>query len=318
MYENSVYEMPCSRSSSRARTDSLRHHHVDAEVLADVAQEIEVADSPGTTRSCRRARAASRRNRGSARSAAPSRADVAAQILERHELALLALAARIADHAGRAADERDRLVAGALRAHQRQKRQQAADVQRIRRRIEPDVEREAAPRASSRRARDRYSGGPDRARSVPRRRTWGSHYKQFVRNWSPISRGLRDATLGDHETCRRDPRRRARRSPSVPTVTHSIPHGGITRSRTPRIAGPAQRARRREGASDQASRPSSRANDAASANVARATSSCSSPVAHPPAAAQPRRRRLLPRHRRRPPHAGVRATRSPTSSASIT
>ena len=53
--------------------------------------------------------------------------------------ALLRLAARIADHAGAAADDRDRRVAEPLQPRERHHRQQRADVQARRRRIEADV-----------------------------------------------------------------------------------------------------------------------------------------------------------------------------------
>ena len=65
--------------------------------------------------------------------------DIGVDILDRQQRALLALAARIADHPGAAADEGDRRVAEALQPRQRHDRQQRADVQARRGRIEADV-----------------------------------------------------------------------------------------------------------------------------------------------------------------------------------
>ena len=70
-------------------------------------------------------------------------ATFALDLLARQQRALLRLAARIADHAGAAADDRDRRVAEALQPRQRHHRQQDADVQARRRRIEADVRGDA-------------------------------------------------------------------------------------------------------------------------------------------------------------------------------
>ena len=60
--------------------------------------------------------------------------DVGLDLLGRQQIALLRLAARIADHAGAAADERDRRVAEPLQAREAHHGEQVADVQARRRR----------------------------------------------------------------------------------------------------------------------------------------------------------------------------------------
>ena len=64
------------------------------------------------------------------------RVDVGGQRFAREQVALFALAAGIADHAGRAADDDDRPMAGLLKPPQDHHRHQIADVQAIGRRIE--------------------------------------------------------------------------------------------------------------------------------------------------------------------------------------
>ena len=67
--------------------------------------------------------------------------DVRVDLLGRQQHPLLRLAARIADHPGAAADDRNRPVSESLQARERHHRQQAADVQTRRGRIEPDIRR---------------------------------------------------------------------------------------------------------------------------------------------------------------------------------
>ena len=67
--------------------------------------------------------------------------EVRVDLLDGEQLALGGLAARVADHAGAAAHDRDRAVAEALHAREGHHRQQRADVQAVRRRIEADVQR---------------------------------------------------------------------------------------------------------------------------------------------------------------------------------
>ena len=100
-------------------------------------------------------------------------ATFALDLLERQQRTLLRLAARIADHAGAAADERDRRVTEPLQPRETHHRQQRSDVQARRGRIEADVrghplagERVGEPfrrrrtpgRATSARRRDSSSG----------------------------------------------------------------------------------------------------------------------------------------------------------------
>ena len=61
--------------------------------------------------------------------------------VEREQIPLLALAAGVADHAGRPADQRDRPMPGLLEPPQHHQAHQMADVQAVGRRIEADVER---------------------------------------------------------------------------------------------------------------------------------------------------------------------------------
>ena len=87
----------------------LGQHHVDRKVLADVAQEIEIAEAAHPVV------VVHQQGRRSARVEIEQRphlrfdaGDVGAQRVDREQVALLALAAGVADHAGGAADQRDR------------------------------------------------------------------------------------------------------------------------------------------------------------------------------------------------------------------
>ena len=68
--------------------------------------------------------------------------DVAFQNFLGEQLALLRLAARIADGAGRAAGDGNGMMAEQLKPPQRQQRHQIADVQTVRRRVEAAVKRD--------------------------------------------------------------------------------------------------------------------------------------------------------------------------------
>ena len=68
-------------------------------------------------------------------------ATLAAERVEREQVAFLALAAGVADHAGGPAHQRDRPMPGLLKAPQDHQRHQVADVQAVGRRIEADVDR---------------------------------------------------------------------------------------------------------------------------------------------------------------------------------
>ncbi len=104
------------------------------------------------------------RNRASC---SPDAGDVRLDLLGRQQQALLRLAARIADHAGAAADDRDRRVAEALQPRQPHHREQRADVQARRRRIEADVGGDAFGR-EQRRAALRSRRRPCRATAARR------------------------------------------------------------------------------------------------------------------------------------------------------
>ena len=70
--------------------------------------------------------------------------DVVAQRVVVEQVALLAAPARVADHAGGAAGQRERAVAGELEAAHEQLADEVTDVQRVGRRIEPDVQADVA------------------------------------------------------------------------------------------------------------------------------------------------------------------------------
>ena len=123
----------------------LGEHVVDGDVLADVAQELQVADAAEPVGVVRPGSPGWRRYR--TREAAKLRADARRRCGERRvveQVALDDLARRIADHAGRAADDGDRLVPRALEPRQHDHRHQVADVQRLGRRVVAGVERDRA------------------------------------------------------------------------------------------------------------------------------------------------------------------------------
>ncbi len=68
--------------------------------------------------------------------------DVERDLFGGEQIALLRLAARIADHAGAAADDGDGRVAEPLQAREPHHGEQVAHVQARRRRVEPDVRRD--------------------------------------------------------------------------------------------------------------------------------------------------------------------------------
>ena len=67
--------------------------------------------------------------------------DVRLERFDREQLAFFALAARVADHAGGAADDGDRPMPGLLKPPQDHQRHQMADVQAVGRRIEAGIDR---------------------------------------------------------------------------------------------------------------------------------------------------------------------------------
>src|SRR6478609_9041048 len=109
----------------------LLDHHVDREVLADVAQHLQVADALEPIRVVQ--------DDGCIRSAEIQQAledralagHVLLDLLERHQGALRVLAGWIADHAGAASGDHDGAVACLLKASQEQDRDQVANRERI-------------------------------------------------------------------------------------------------------------------------------------------------------------------------------------------
>src|ERR1051326_2677540 len=71
-------------------------------------------------------------------------ADVFVYLLDREQRPLCLSAARITDHSGTTANERDRPVTGALEVHERHDRDEAANVEARRGRIEADIARHDA------------------------------------------------------------------------------------------------------------------------------------------------------------------------------
>lgn len=120
----------------------LRDHHVDREVLADLAQEVEVVERHGPVgvvhQFCR-IRAVEVQQ---LRELGLDRRDVVFELFPGQQVALGRLAGGIADHPGGAAGQRQRLVAGELEAAQHQLAHQMPDVQAVRGRIEAAVERD--------------------------------------------------------------------------------------------------------------------------------------------------------------------------------
>ena len=122
----------------------LGQHRVDGDVLADVAEELE-----------RRPSAAVQSRLSTSRACVGPGVEVeepaelgldggrrwrrAAPV---EQVALLGAAAGIADHAGGAAGQGDRAVAGVLEAAQQQERLEVADVEAVGRRVEAAVERD--------------------------------------------------------------------------------------------------------------------------------------------------------------------------------
>jgi hypothetical protein len=108
--------MPVLAFEARAHR-VLGHHVIDRQVLADVAQELEEADA-----ACPVGVVDDHGASGAApevqetRELRPDTGEVLRDLVVAEQVALDALARRIADHARGAADEDDRLVAGALQA----------------------------------------------------------------------------------------------------------------------------------------------------------------------------------------------------------
>ena len=126
-------------------------------MLADVAEEVEHARSAAVQSAL--STSVAWRGPGS-KSSEPlelrlDAGDVVVERLAVEQVALLAAAARVADHAGGAAGQRERAVAGQLEAAQRELPDQVPDVQAVGGRVEADVDadRAARPAAAARNSR---------------------------------------------------------------------------------------------------------------------------------------------------------------------
>jgi hypothetical protein len=125
----------------------LLQHVIDGEMLADITQvreQIDGAEPVGVVDD--RRRVVGRAEIEEAFELRPHAGDIDTDLFGRQEIPLLRLAARIADHPGAAADERDRRVTELLEAGQAHHGEQVADVQARRRRVEADVGRDALRR----------------------------------------------------------------------------------------------------------------------------------------------------------------------------
>ena len=130
--------------SLEARLDRLLAHHlVDREVLAHVAQELEggecgqpvgVVEQQGPVEIEELAQLG------------PDPLEVGLDGLEVEELALTLLAARVADHGGAPAGERDGAVPAFLEAAQRAELEEIAHVEAVGARVEAGVERDGGAR----------------------------------------------------------------------------------------------------------------------------------------------------------------------------
>ncbi len=134
--------MPCSRFSSRLRTES-RDHLVHAEVFADVPQKVCQSQGPKPVGVVDhdRLRLAGAEVDDPLRLPADAR-DVGLQHLRCEERPLRLPAAGVADEAGSAAHDRDRLVAGELHPAQPEQLDQPAQVQAVGGGVEAAVEDE--------------------------------------------------------------------------------------------------------------------------------------------------------------------------------
>ena len=119
----------------------LLDHGVDREMLADVAQEFEaVHAAEPVVVVCHDGRVGAFKLEEGLDLLADV-ADPGGNHVRRVELAFGRLEARVADHAGGAADQGDRLVAGFLEALEDEHRHQMAEVQAVGRRVEAAIER---------------------------------------------------------------------------------------------------------------------------------------------------------------------------------
>ncbi len=131
--------MPSSPPNRRL-TDSFAIMCVDGEVLADVAKEIEEADRPQPVdvvdHSCGVGSGAEIEK---AFELPPDALRIGLDLLERQQISLGTLAARITDEAGTAADQCDGRMTGPLQPRKVHERHQVADVKARGGGIESDV-----------------------------------------------------------------------------------------------------------------------------------------------------------------------------------
>ena len=133
--------MPWSGRSKRVLTDSLATIWLTVKCLPTSRRNSRVESVPSQSALLR-----SRARPSQVEELAQLGADaleVALDRLEVEQLALVLLAARVADHAGAAAGEGDRPVAGLLEPAQRAQLEEVAHVEAVRRRVEAGVDREA-------------------------------------------------------------------------------------------------------------------------------------------------------------------------------
>ena len=119
----------------------LLDHGIDREMLADVAHEFETVHAAEPVVIVGHDGRVATVELEEGLDLAANLVDPGGDDVRRIELALGGLEARVADHAGGAADQRDGLVAGFLEALEDEHRHEVAEVQAVRRRVEAAIER---------------------------------------------------------------------------------------------------------------------------------------------------------------------------------
>ena len=122
--------MPCSLSS-RISHAFAGSHLIDGDVFADVTQELQQRDRLGPVPVVDQHPTFGIAEVDDPAQLLLDRCHVGAQRLVVEQIALLGTPAGIADHAGRSAGERDRLVPGVLEPTQHDQTDQVADVQTV-------------------------------------------------------------------------------------------------------------------------------------------------------------------------------------------
>jgi hypothetical protein len=119
----------------------LLEHVVDGEVLPDVAQEVHEVQRVQPHSVVAHPRRVRPLEGEEPLELAADPVRVRRDLFRREQLPLRRLPARVADHPGAAAHERDRAMAVPLQVHEHHDRHEAADVQAAARRVEADVRR---------------------------------------------------------------------------------------------------------------------------------------------------------------------------------